>query len=70
MTRQQAEQFFNAYNMLLTIATRGEDTRTMANVLSILEQLANSIQLIEEQPMPVFDDEPEEVEDIHIAEEE
>ena len=48
MTRQQAEQFINAYNMLLTIPTKGEDTKTMANVLSILEQLGNSIQLIDE----------------------
>lgn len=48
MTRQQAEQFINAYNMLLTINTKGEDTRTMAKVLDLLEQLAGSIQLLEE----------------------
>lgn len=52
MTRQQAEQFINAYNMLLTIHTKGEDTKTMAQVLSLMEQLADSIQLIE-NPTPM-----------------
>ena len=56
MTRQQAEQFINAYNMLLTIATKGEDTKTMANVLNIMEQLANTIQLVEDQPVDVPED--------------
>lgn len=50
MTRQQAEQFINAYNMLLTISTKGDDTRTMANVLGIMEQLASSIQLVDDTP--------------------
>lgn len=49
MTRQQAEQFINVYNALLTISTRGNDTKTMAQVLAIMEQLADTIQVIEEQ---------------------
>lgn len=53
MTRQQAEQFINAYNMLLTIPTKGEDTKTMANILAILEQLASSIQLVDEPSNPI-----------------
>lgn len=48
MTRKQAEQFITAYNMLLTISTRGEDTKTMGQVLTIMGQLANTIQLIED----------------------
>jgi hypothetical protein len=66
MTRQQAEQFINAYNMLLTITTKGEDTKTMARVLDIMEQLANSIQLVEEPAIsiePVVEEAPKENEE-------
>lgn len=48
MTRQQAEQFINVYNALLTISTKGDDTRTMSKVLDMMEQLANSIEVKEE----------------------
>lgn len=55
MTRQQAEQFINIYNALLTISTKGEDTKTMGRVLELMEQLANTIDVKEDQPatMPV-----------------
>lgn len=62
MTRQQAEQFINVYNALLTISTRGNDTKTMAQVLAIMEQLADTIQVIEEpapQMAPVVEEKPE-----------
>ena len=49
MTRQQAEQFIAVYNALLTISTKGEDTRTMGRILTIMEELANSIQVIEDK---------------------
>lgn len=48
MTKQQAEQFINIYNALLTISTKGEDTKIMAKILEAMENLANSIQVIEE----------------------
>lgn len=48
MTKQQAEQFINIYNALLTISTKGEDTKVMAKILEAMENLANSIQVIEE----------------------
>ena len=51
MTRQQAEQFISVYNALLTISTKGEDTKAMAQVLAIMEQLANTVQVIDE-PAP------------------
>lgn len=47
MTREQAQQFLEAYNTLLTIFTRGNDTRAMAHVLEIMERLANTIEIIE-----------------------
>ncbi len=50
MTKEQAEQFLAAFNALLTISTKGEDTRTMAKVLDIMENLAKTVQLI--QPTP------------------
>lgn len=50
MTRQQAEQFINIYNALLTISTKGEDTKTMARILELMEQLANTIEVKEDQP--------------------
>ena len=53
MTRQQAEQFISVYNALLTISTKGEDTKTMAQILAIMEQLANTIQVVEE-PAPTL----------------
>lgn len=62
MTRQQAEQFINVYNALLTISTRGNDTKTMAQVLAIMEQLADTIQVIEEpapQMTPIVEEKPE-----------
>ena len=61
MTRQQAEQFISVYNALLTISTKGEDTKKMAQILAIMEQLADTIQVIEEpapQMTPVVE-EPE-----------
>lgn len=61
MTRQQAEQFINVYNALLTISTKGNDTKTMAQILTVMEQLADSIQVMEEpapQMTPVVE-EPE-----------
>ncbi len=48
MTKQQAEQFINIYNALLTISTKGEDTKTMAQILMAMEDLANQIKIIEE----------------------
>lgn len=48
MTKQQAEQFINIYNALLTISTKGEDTKTMAQILMAMENLANQIKLVEE----------------------
>jgi hypothetical protein len=45
MTRQQAEQFIKIYNALLTISTKGEDTKTMSDVLKAMENLANTIQV-------------------------
>jgi len=62
MTRQQAEQFINVYNALLTISTKGNDTKIMAQILAVMEQLANTIQVIEEpapQVTPVVEEEPE-----------
>ena len=62
MTRQQAEQFINVYNALLTISTKGNDTKTMAQILAVMEQLADTIQVIEEpapQVTPVVEEEPE-----------
>ena len=47
MTKEQAEQFIAAFNALLTISTKGEDTRTMAKVLDIMENLAKTVQLIQ-----------------------
>ena len=49
MTRQQAEQFISVYNALLTISTKGEDTKTMAKVLEALESLANTIIVTEDE---------------------
>ena len=51
MTKQQAEQFISIYNALLTIPTKGDATKTMAKVLEMMEELANSIKLIDEPPM-------------------
>lgn len=59
MTRQQAEQFINVYNALLTISTKGNDTKIMAQVLTTMEQLADSIQVMEE-PAPQMMVTPEE----------
>jgi hypothetical protein len=62
MTRQQAEQFINVYNALLTISTKGNDTKTMAQILTVMEQLADTIQVIEEpapQATPAVEEEPE-----------
>lgn len=62
MTRQQAEQFINVYNALLTISTKGNDTKTMAQILTVMEQLADTIQVIEEpapQVAPVVEEKPE-----------
>lgn len=61
MTRQQAEQFISVYNALLTISTKGEDTKKMAQILGAMEQLADTIQVTEEpapQMTPVVE-EPE-----------
>ena len=55
MTRQQAEQFISVYNALLTISTKGEDTKTMGQILTAMEQLANTIKVIEE-PAPVVEE--------------
>ena len=59
MTRQQAEQFISVYNALLTISTKGEDTKIMAKVLEAIEYLVNTIK-IQEDPAPVFEPEVEE----------
>ena len=48
MTREQAQQFINIYNDLMKISTKGEDTITMANILMGMQQLANSVEIIEE----------------------
>ncbi len=53
MTRQQAEQFINIYNALLTISTKGEDTKTMSKVLEAMEELANNVQVQEPSAAPV-----------------
>jgi len=47
MTRQQIEQFISVYNALLTIPTRGEDTKVMAQILTIMENLAKTIKVNE-----------------------
>ena len=52
MTRQQAEQFISIYNALLTISTKGEDTKTMGRILQLMEELANTIQVREEPVVP------------------
>lgn len=49
MTRQQAQEFINIYNALLTISTKGEDTKTMSKILMMMENLANTIQVKEEE---------------------
>lgn len=61
MTREQAEQFIAAFNALLTISTKGEDTRTMAHVLEIMEHLANTVTVVSSAPAvsPVLDEEVE-----------
>lgn len=51
MTKQQAEQFISIYNALLTIPTKGDATKTMAKILESMENLANTIQVIEEPVM-------------------
>lgn len=58
MTRQQAEQFISIYNALLTISTKGEDTRTMGKVLDIMQSLANTIE-VKEDPNPVVEEKVE-----------
>ena len=60
MTRQQAEQFIAVYNALMTISTKGEDTKTMGRVLMTMEDLANAIKVIDEpaQEAPVVEAEP------------
>lgn len=50
MTREQAEQFINVYNALLKISTKGEDTKLMAQILNIMENLANTIQVVGPAP--------------------
>ena len=50
MTKQQAEQFINIYNALLKISTKGEDTKVMAQILSAMENLADTIQVVEDAP--------------------
>lgn len=64
MTKEQAEQFITAFNALLTISTKGEDTRTMARVLDIMERLASTVQIIQPAPQiaPVVVPVTEEVE--------
>ncbi len=57
MTKQQAEQFINIYNALLTISTKGEDTKTMAKILALMEQLANTVE-IKEEPIMASNTEP------------
>ena len=48
MTRQQAQDFINIYNALLTISTKGEDTKVMSKVLEAMENLANTIDVKED----------------------
>lgn len=56
MNRKQAEQFINIYNALLTISTKGEDTRTMGKILDAMQELANSIQVQEDiAPAPIVE---------------
>ena len=50
MTRQQAQDFINIYNALLTISTKGEDTKVMSKVLEAMENLANTIEVKEDAP--------------------
>lgn len=57
MNRQQAEQFIAIYNALMTISTRGEDTKTMGQVLQMMEELANSIEVVDPQ-VPDYNFEP------------
>ena len=59
MTRQQAERFINIYNALLTISTKGEDTKTMSKVLEAMEELANNIQVQEPSAAPVENEKAE-----------
>ena len=49
MTQEQFTFFQRIYNTLLTISTMGEDTVKMADCLRALQQLAQSIEIIEEQ---------------------
>ena len=48
MTREQAEKFIGIYNALMEISTKGKDTKTMADVLRTMEELANTIEVKEE----------------------
>ena len=51
MNRQQAQEFINIYNALLTISTKGEDTKVMGKILEAMEKLANTIE-VKEDPIP------------------
>ncbi len=56
MTREQAQQFLNVYNALLTISTKGDDTKTMAGILQAMENLANSIEVKDEESSAPVDE--------------
>lgn len=55
MTRQQVDQFISVYNALLTIPTKGEDTKVMAQILTIMENLAKTIKVSEEPAVEEID---------------
>ncbi len=47
MTQEQFMQLQRIYNTLNLISTKGEDTLVMADCLRALQELAQSIQIIE-----------------------
>lgn len=49
MTQEQLMQLQRIYNTFLTIETKGENTLIMADCLRALQQLAQSIEIIEEK---------------------
>lgn len=49
MTQEQLLRLQRIYNTFMTIETKGENTLIMADCLRALQQLAQSIEIIEEK---------------------
>ena len=49
MTKEQLMQLQRIFNTLMTIETKGENTLIMADCLRALQQLSQSIEIIEEK---------------------